>query len=58
MENENYAFRIGHLRKTHAKVKFLSLEPLLGPLPNLNLKEREIASLVAMINTGRQVSVR
>ena len=32
----------------------------LGPwkMPNLGLTEREIASLVAMINTGRQVSVR
>ena len=31
-----------------------------GPwkMPNLGLTEREIASLVAMINTGRQVSVR
>ena len=31
--------RIDNLRKTKAKVKFLSLEPLLGPLPNLNLKK-------------------
>ncbi|HKW11433.1 MAG TPA: hypothetical protein VJO33_13705 [Gemmatimonadaceae bacterium] len=27
-------------------------------MPNLGLKEREIASLVAMINTGREVSAR
>jgi protein gp37 len=26
------------LRKTGAKIKFLSVEPLLGPLPKLNLK--------------------
>ncbi len=33
-----YTYRIDHLRRTHAKTKFLSLEPLLGPLPKLNLK--------------------
>jgi protein gp37 len=39
VENEKYKFRIDHLRKTHAKTKFLSLEPLLGPLPNLKLRK-------------------
>jgi len=38
VENQNYAFRIDHLRQTGAMVKFLSLEPLLGPLPGLNLE--------------------
>lgn len=38
VESSAYTFRIDHLRKTGAKVKFLSLEPLLGPLPNLNLE--------------------
>lgn len=37
VETEKYTFRIDHLRSTGAKVKFLSLEPLLGPLPNLKL---------------------
>ena len=37
VENDQYTFRIDDLRATGAKVKFLSLEPLLGPLPNLNL---------------------
>lgn len=37
VESENYKFRIDHLRETGARVKFLSLEPLLGPLPDLNL---------------------
>lgn len=37
VENANYTFRIDHLRQTQAKIKFLSLEPLLGPIPNLNL---------------------
>ncbi len=36
-ENEAYSFRIDHLRRTGAKVKFLSLEPLLGPLSPLDL---------------------
>ena len=38
VENESVVWRIDHLRQTNAKVKFLSFEPLLGPLPNLNLE--------------------
>lgn len=37
VENEDYVDRIDDLRSTSARVKFLSLEPLLGPLPNLDL---------------------
>lgn len=37
VENEDYTFRIEHLRDMPAEIKFLSIEPLLGPLPNLNL---------------------
>ena len=37
VENEEYQFRIDDLRQTGAAIKFLSLEPLLGPLPKLNL---------------------
>jgi protein gp37 len=37
-ENQDYKYRIDLLRQTRAKIKFLSLEPLLGPLPRLNLK--------------------
>lgn len=37
VENADYSFRIDHLRQTDAHVKFLSLEPLLGKLPDLNL---------------------
>jgi protein gp37 len=37
VETEDYAFRIDHLRQTTAHVKFLSLEPLLGPFQHLNL---------------------
>ena len=38
VENSDYTFRIDDLRKTRAATKFLSLEPLLGPLPNLDLQ--------------------
>lgn len=37
VENEDYVDRIDHLRRTRAAVKFLSLEPLLGPLDSLDL---------------------
>ena len=37
VENSDYCFRISHLLQTTAQVKFLSLEPLLGPIPNLKL---------------------
>ena len=37
VERADYTFRIEHLRRTPAKVRFLSLEPLLGPLPRLEL---------------------
>jgi protein gp37 len=37
IENESYTVRIDHLRRTGAHVKFLSLEPLLGPIRNLDL---------------------
>jgi protein gp37 len=37
VEQAEYAFRIDQLREVGARVKFLSLEPLLGPLPCLDL---------------------
>jgi len=37
VENADYTRRIDQLRNTGAKVKFLSLEPLLGPMPKLDL---------------------
>lgn len=37
VESDKYLYRIDDLRKTQAFLKFLSLEPLLGPLPRLNL---------------------
>ena len=38
VENKDYVHRIDDLRKTGAKIKFLSVEPLLGPLPKMKLK--------------------
>lgn len=37
VENQKYVHRIDNLRNTGAKIKFLSLEPLLGPLNDLDL---------------------
>ena len=37
VENEKNLWRVKYLVNSPAKVKFLSLEPLLGDLPNLNL---------------------
>ncbi len=37
VENEEVRFRIDDLRKVPTENRFLSLEPLLGPLPELNL---------------------
>lgn len=37
VESQKYVSRIDHLRRTGAQTKFLSLEPLIGPLNNLDL---------------------
>lgn len=37
VEDDRVLDRIDFLRQTSARVKFLSCEPLIGPLPNLNL---------------------
>jgi protein gp37 len=38
VETDEYRGRIDELRSTDAQTKFLSLEPLLGPLPDLDLR--------------------
>jgi protein gp37 len=38
VENAKYAFRADHLRQTQARTRFLSVEPLLGPLHAINLQ--------------------
>jgi protein gp37 len=38
VENSKFTKRIDLLRETRARVKFLSCEPLIGALPNMNLQ--------------------
>jgi protein gp37 len=38
VESTDYTYRIEHLRKVRASVRFLSVEPLLGPIPRLPLQ--------------------
>jgi protein gp37 len=38
VETQEYAWRIDHLRRVPAAVRFLSVEPLLGPITKLELK--------------------
>jgi protein gp37 len=38
VENADYVSRIDYLRQTGAYIKFLSVEPLLGAIPDMNLK--------------------
>lgn len=37
VENKAVTWRVDHLRKVPAAIRFLSCEPLIGPLPNLDL---------------------
>lgn len=37
IEDQDHVYRIDHLRQAHAHTKFLSVEPLLGPLFDLDL---------------------
>ncbi len=39
IEDDKVRDRVDYLRKTSAKVKFLSCEPLIGPIKKLNLKK-------------------
>jgi protein gp37 len=39
IESSNVLSRTEHLRRCDASVRFLSLEPLIGPVPGLNLKD-------------------
>lgn len=38
VENSNSAFRIDYLREVNSAVRFLSMEPLLSPIEDINLK--------------------
>lgn len=37
VENDSYTFRADHLREVPAAVRFISVEPMLGPVPSLRL---------------------
>ena len=50
VETKRYAFRLDHLRSVDASVRFVSAEPLLGPLPELDL--RSIDWLIAGGESG------
>ena len=39
VENDEYSYRVDLLRNTKAKIKFISFEPLLGPISNCNYQE-------------------
>jgi protein gp37 len=39
VENAEYTWRIDHLRRASAHVRFLSVEPLLGRIPDLNVRD-------------------
>jgi protein gp37 len=45
VESEAYKHRIDLLRQTSAKIKFLSVEPLLGPIPVLDLRGIDLVIL-------------
>jgi protein gp37 len=38
VESEDYWWRVDHLRRVGAQVRFVSLEPLLGPLTTLDFR--------------------
>ena len=37
VEDNDYTFRINNLRNTHANIKFISFEPLLGPISSFDI---------------------
>lgn len=39
VEASDYVYRIEHLRQINARIKFISFEPLLGPINNIDLKD-------------------
>ncbi len=58
VESKEYTFRIDHLRNTSAAVKFLSLEPLLGPLEELNLTDIDWAIVGGESGPGARPCLR
>lgn len=56
VESDKYTDRIDLLRKVDCKTKFISIEPMLSPLPNLNLKD--ISLIVVGGESGPKNKVR
>uniref|UniRef100_A0A7C3Z7C4 Phage Gp37/Gp68 family protein n=1 Tax=Desulfobacca acetoxidans TaxID=60893 RepID=A0A7C3Z7C4_9BACT len=58
VESSDYLSRIDHLRQVPATVRFVSLEPLLGPLPTLNLRGLDWVILGGESGPGARPLVR
>jgi len=52
VENNRYTYRADHLRETGAQVKFISVEPLIGPVPSLSVKELDWVIVGGESGTG------
>lgn len=58
VENMDYVSRMDHLRRTPAFIKFVSFEPLLGPLVGLNLNEIDWAIIGGESGPGARPMLR
>ena len=54
VESDRYSFRAEHLRAVPAAVRFLSVEPMLGPVPSLDLNGIDWV-IVGAVKAGRGV---
>lgn len=55
VENKDYLYRIDNLRKIDAFVKFISFEPLLGPMEEINLKDIDWAIVGGESGPGARI---
>ena len=53
VENADHTWRIAHLRETRAAIRFLSVEPLLGPIRRLPLKRMDWVIVGGVLAAGR-----
>lgn len=53
VENADHTWRIDHLRRTGAATKFISVEPLIGPIPNLHKQLTGIDWVIVGGESGR-----
>ena len=54
IESDNYAFRADHLRDVPAAIRFLSVEPLIGPVPSLDFTDIEDPMRVVNVQLREQ----